>query len=65
MESLVPVDCQHSWQVKFVGDDIISRLLGHLDYRSAFGRDFGNVQWGEVGVVDTQLWWMRPIRWNG
>ena len=34
VESLVPVDYQHSWQVKFVGDDIISRLLGHLDYRS-------------------------------
>ena len=34
MEGLVPVDCQHSWQVKFVGDDMISRLLGHLGYRS-------------------------------
>ena len=34
VENLVPADCQHNWQVKFVGDDIISRLLGHLDYRS-------------------------------
>ena len=22
------------WQVKFAGDDIISKLFGHLDYRS-------------------------------
>jgi len=41
--------------VKFVGDDTIYRLLGLLDYRSDREETFGNVQWGEVDVVDTQL----------